>query len=410
MTAPPAPATRVALLGSATLTIMAAAIMSPSLPSMRADFRSDVLVRLALTVTCLAIAVSAPIAGVVADRFGRKPLLTGSLVLYAVAGTAGLYAPGLGALIFSRAVLGLAVGGIMTAISALIADLFTGPARARFLGLQQAFASLGGVVFLPLAGALAAVGWRAPFWLYAASLLVVPIVVVAVTDRPAEAAPAAAPPPGRSAPYLGIYAVALLATLVFFMVPTQLPFLLADLTASTVVVGVAVAASTASSAVAAVGYAALRRRLGFAAITTLSVALLGAGWAIVGLTTALPVILAGVLIGGAGVGFAVPNLNTWLSELAPPARRGRVLGGLVTAIFLGQFLSPLVLAPLVGALGIARSFVVAGVACVVLTVATTAAASLRRRRPAAGPAGLSSTADPSESSVAPSSRGSSDDQ
>jgi MFS family permease len=392
--APPAAATRVALLASATLTIMAAAIIAPGLPEMQRVFAAEpgagVLVRLSLTVTSLAIAVNAPIAGAWADRFGRRPLLVGSLVLYAVAGTAGLYVPGLIPLILTRVALGLAVGGIMTSISALITDLFEGAGRARFLGLQAAFASLGGVVFLPLAGVLADLNWRAPFWLYGVSALIAPLAVLAVRDRPRRRgqpdATVRAAAPAHRGTVVGIYAVALLATLVFFMAPTQLPFLLEPMSVPPALIGVAVGASTASSAVASLRYAGLRRRLGFGAVTALSVVLLGVGWLIVGLTAALPVILAGVLIGGVGVGLAVPNLNTWLSELAPPARRGRILGGLVTAIFLGQFLSPLLLAPLVGALGIASTFVVvggAGAGVAVLAAAVAATASRRNGHNAA---------------------------
>ncbi len=58
-------------------------------------------------------------------------------------------------LLLTRTLLGAAVGGILTAVSAMITDWFDGPRRASYLGLQQAFAGLGGVVFLPLAAVLA---------------------------------------------------------------------------------------------------------------------------------------------------------------------------------------------------------------------------------------------------------------
>ncbi|MGH3589278.1 MAG: MFS transporter, partial [Pseudonocardia sp.] len=45
-----------------------------------------------------------------------------------------------------------------------------------------------------------------------------------------------------------------------------------------------------------------------------------------------------------------------------PDRRGRVLSGLVTGTFLGQFLSPLVVEPLVRTAGIAGTFTWTGVA------------------------------------------------
>ncbi|MFC6662260.1 hypothetical protein [Deinococcus multiflagellatus] len=43
-----------------------------------------------------------------------------------------------------------------------------------------------------------------------------------------------------------------------------------------------------------------------------------------------------------------PNLYAWLADLTPPAWRGRVTAGMSSAVFLGQFLSPLVLASSAG--------------------------------------------------------------
>lgn len=343
------------VLASATLTIMAAAIIAPSLPAMGEVYGEGVLVRLALTITSLAIAISAPVAGLVADRTGRKPLLVASLVLYAVSGTAGFFVTGLPVLLGTRTLLGLAVGGIMTAVSALITDWFDGPERGRFLGLQQAFASLGGVVFLPLAGVLAGISWRLPFWLYGFAALVALAAVAGLREEPRpvqQAAPGGFP---RSAVW--IYLLALVATLVFYMAPTQLPFLLRDLGSGPAVIGFVVAGSTLTS----VAGALLFPRMPKGRITAVSVALLGVGWLLIGFAGNVWLVTAGLLVGGFGVGLVVPNLNLRLADLAPPAQRGRVLSGLVAGIFLGQFLSPLVIAPLVQTAGIAAAFTWTGV-------------------------------------------------
>lgn len=363
------------LLVSSTLTIMAAAIIAPSLPEMQQVFSgvpaADLLVRLTVTITSLAIGITAAVVGGVSDRFGRKPVLVASLVLYAVAGTAGWFLSDLYLLLGARALLGVAVGGITISVSALITDWFDGPRRAAFLGRQAAFASLGGVVFLPLSGVLAGVAWDAPFWVYAVSLLVVPFAVVGVREaRSRTAAPAdrAAVPHGadRRPRVTGslalVYAVAWAGTLVFFMAPTQLPFLLQGFNASTTMVGVAVAGSTASSALAAVGYARVRRVLSQELVTALSLGLLGAGWLVIGVAGSLPLVVLGTLVGGLGVGLVIPNLNLWVAGLVPAARRGRALGGLVSAIFLGQFASPLLLQPVVSALGASGAFLVTGAA------------------------------------------------
>lgn len=183
---PPSPTavpllTRVTLLLTAALTIMSGATIAPSLPAMQQHFaalpNAAVLVRLTVTVVGLAIALSAPLSGWLTDRIGRKRVLVAALVLYALAGSSGLYAPDLPALMLGRVLLGLAVGATMTAGSALAADLFVGEARARFLGFQSAFTSLGGVLFLPLGGLLAGVGWRAPFAVYLSALLIVPLAL-----------------------------------------------------------------------------------------------------------------------------------------------------------------------------------------------------------------------------------------
>ncbi len=367
--AAPARPARGTVLAAATLTIMAAAIIAPSLPQMRAAFAgtpgADVLVRLTLTVTSLAIAISAPLSGLVADRLGRRPLLVAGLVLYALTGTAGFAVGDLYLLLITRALLGVAVGAIMTAISAMITDWFDGPRRASFLGLQQAFAGLGGVVFLPLAGLLAAVSWQLPFLIYAAAALIVPFALLTLREAPRPERPAA--PSGHdgrrtTARVAGVYALALVATLVFYMAPTQLPFLLAGFGTGPVVTGAVIAGSTLTSAAGALAFPALRRRLTSATITTVSVALLGLGWLLTGTAGTVVQIAAGLLVGGAGVGLAVPNLNLRLTELAPPDRRGRILSGLVTGIFLGQFLSPLAVQPLVQAYGLAGAFTWTGVA------------------------------------------------
>ncbi|MFC9253412.1 MFS transporter [Amycolatopsis thailandensis] len=355
------------VLAAAPLTIMAAAIIAPSLPEMREVFSgtpgSGLLVRLALTVTSLAIAISAPLSGIVADRVGRRPLLLAGLGLYAVAGTAGFFVDDLYLLLVTRAGLGIAVGGIMTSISTLITDWFSGPGRASFLGLQQAFASLGGVVFLPLAGLLATVSWQAPFWVYSVSAIVAVFAIFSLReprrDEPAAGTSERTRLPGR---IVGVYVLALVATLIFYMAPTQLPFLLEGFGSGPAVIGAVVAGSTLTSVVGALVFPRLRERLSATAITISSVALLGAGWLVIGAAGTVAQIVAGLLVGGFGVGLVVPNLNLRLAEFAHPAQRGRVLSGLVTGIFLGQFLSPLVVQPLVQGIGIADAFTWTGIA------------------------------------------------
>jgi len=83
---------------------------------------------------------------------------------------------------------------------------------------------------------------------------------------------------------------------------------------------------------------------------------MGLSWVLIGTAQSLPQVTLGLLLLGVGNGWATPNLAVWMASVAPPAHRGRLLGGLTTAIFLGQFCSPLITQPLSAGLGLGAVF------------------------------------------------------
>jgi MFS family permease len=104
---------KLTLLLVSSLTIMSLITISPALPQMAIAFsgvkNSGFLVKLVLTIPALMIAVFSPITGRLIDRYGRLKILWFSLVLYAIAGSAGYYLKDLYQILISRAVLGMAV-------------------------------------------------------------------------------------------------------------------------------------------------------------------------------------------------------------------------------------------------------------------------------------------------------------
>lgn len=372
------PVLKATLLASAMLTIMAGATIAPGLPGMLRHFQdipnADLLVKLVITTTALAVALFAPVAGIIADKIGRKPLLVFGLLLYVLAGTSGGWLESLYLILIGRALLGVAVASIMTATNALISDYFTGAARAAFIGLSSAFTSFGGVILLPLGGILADAGWHVPFWVYLASLLILPTAITMLFEPKRQGSPQSVA--GSDAtifprPLLfTIYALAFLHMIVFYLGPTQMPFLLVEIgKLKPSQTGYAMGVFTLAGAIVALNYARLKTRFHFAQLAAFGFALLGVGWIMSGLANGLVLMLVGFVVSGLGGGMLIPNWTTWVSSFAPAHLRGRLLGGLTTSIFLGQFFSPLLAQPFVPVFGL--GYVIAGFGAFAVLVALT---------------------------------------
>ncbi|MEW2454138.1 hypothetical protein [Streptomyces albus] len=140
------------------------------------------------------------------------------------------------------------------------------------------------------------------------------------------------------------------------MGPAQLPSPLHNFGSRPGVAGAVIAGSAVTGTFGTPAFPQLRRRPTTTAITTVSITLLGAGRLPGGTGGMVVRVLGGMLAGGTGAGLVAPDLNLLLSELAPDGRHGRVLSGLVTAVFLGQFLSPPALQRLVRGTGLAVAF------------------------------------------------------
>ena len=395
---PENPVLKATLLFTSTLIVMAAGIIAPALPLMQAHFAEVAnvafWVRLVLTLPALFIAATAPIAGYLVDRIGRKTVLVISTLIYGFSGVAGYLAPTLSLLLASRALLGISVGGLMTSVTTLIADYYAGAARARFMGLQAGFMGLGGTAFLALGGVLADVSWRVPFLIYFFAFVILPFIVLALyepllgeqcAEKPnpisdpagcvAESmraveggvptASMAAPFPIRLAVF--VYSVMIGIQIIFYLIHVQLPFYLQDLTgASASQSGLAISVMAFFYALASLQYGRVASRLDHFEVLTIAFALVGVGYLLISSAGGWAIIVLGLLLGGIGLGLLVPNLNVWLADETPPALRGRALGGLTTALFLGQFLSPIVGQPVSAVVGLGGLYLSAGALLLVI--------------------------------------------
>ncbi len=105
----------------------------------------------------------APVIGNLSDRFGRRPVLLGSLLGFGIDYLFLALAPTYSWLFLGRIIAGI-TGASFTTASAYIADISTEETRAKNFGMIGAAFGLGFVIGPALGGLLAGFGLRAPFY------------------------------------------------------------------------------------------------------------------------------------------------------------------------------------------------------------------------------------------------------
>ena len=139
-----------------------------------------------LAVGLAGMALGSPIAGYFGDRFGRRPALIGSVLVFGLATTATAFVHGLVGLTILRLLTGMGTGGALPNVSALTAEFAPLRRRATAVKLTILCLPLGGM----LGGLLAAVvlprfGWRGLYLVGGGiPLVLTAIILVGLPESP----------------------------------------------------------------------------------------------------------------------------------------------------------------------------------------------------------------------------------
>ena len=101
----------------------------------------------------LASTVAAPLMGILADRFGRRPVILLSLATYVLAFSGYLFATTAWLFILLRGIAGIFTAGLIPAITSMVGDVASENRRAQWIGIVNGGASVGWIVG-PLFGGL----------------------------------------------------------------------------------------------------------------------------------------------------------------------------------------------------------------------------------------------------------------
>ncbi len=396
------------LLVASTLTVMAGAAVAPVLALIQNDLGlSATAAGFIITTHGLTIALCSPFVGRLVDSWGVRGPLTVGLVVYGLGGGLGTVATTYPVLIASRVVLGLGAAMVFTATTVALLDLYAGGERRdRLMGWRTTAITIGGVVWPLFSGVLGEVSWHAAFAVYLVGLPLALAVFVSVprtansvrTPEPVdpvaavdpephpepvdphpnvEAGVAEAPRPAAtrqllgSRAMLGLLGVVLVSGVMMYVPAVFLPKRLEQIGIQSAVVVAIYAVVLASVAASLIGlcYARLRTRFDHAVIMRLAAGSWALGLLIYGCVGQPVILLIAPVLIGAGNALAMPTLTVLVADRAPLELRGRATSLLSTAIFAGQFLSPLLVGPLIAATSYQVGFLAAAVLAAVVLVA-----------------------------------------
>jgi len=255
----------------------------------------------------------------------------------------------------------------MTVAGTLVGDYFEGEERHKYTGLQAAFMNIGGIVFITLGGFLAEISWQTPFLIYLAAFLMIPLVIKYLYE----------PKIHHEYTYgtfslkevIHIFFYTFVGIIIFYMIPTQIPFLLhSTFGVNGAETGLAIAATMVTSSIMATQYKRIKQKITYHKAYAIVALGFGFGFLLIASAHSLATIFIGLAVTGIGAGVMIVNSMNHLLHAAPAKARGKAVGFNTSVMSAAMFLSPVMVAPLVTLFGLQMSFGVLGAVLLVIAL------------------------------------------
>jgi MFS family permease len=309
----------------------------------------------------LGATLAAPFLGSLADRIGRRPLVIGSLAIYALAFTGFLLATSAEAFVVVRGLAGGLTAGLIPAVMGIVADIAPVDRRARYVGVVNGGASLGWVIGPLLGGFLYdRWGFAIPFGM-SVGIAVLALVLAALTlpethaiarpsrrpsgaGAPRRAVPAYLKPyraSGRLQPLVVLLLISFGVLFAWAFIEPQLMFYAYDeLAWTSAQLGLAMSMYGLAVALGEFGLGGWSDRVGRKPILILGLVLFTAQFGGLVLSGSFLWIAVGFVVAGLGNALFDPALNALFLDLAPEEHKSEVMGMKSTASSLGSTLGP----------------------------------------------------------------------
>jgi len=348
------------------LTMMSNVAIVTTLPYIKKYFNNveniDFLSKLILTAPSLAIAFLAPFLGHIIHRIGSKKSTVIGLIMFSIFGSAGLYLNSIYSILISRVLLGIAIAVLMITATTFIGEYFIGEERHKFMGLQSIFIALGGVFFTVTGGILSDIKWRYSFGVYFIGLFVLYLIVKYIHKKDMlDFKEIKEIGNNINVNLIHVYFLAFLLMLVFYIIPTQIPFLLMHkFKANGSFTSMIIANAFFFNMLGAFSFAKLKKRFHFFKLYLLGFLVMAIGFIGIGMIKSIYFFFITSSLTGFGAGILIPTIRSWLLHNAHYTKQVKASGYLTSSLYLGQFASPIVFHPFIDIFGIQRFFFIIG--------------------------------------------------
>ncbi|NVK72386.1 MAG: MFS transporter [Oceanospirillaceae bacterium] len=338
----------ITLLYAQILPVMAIVCLFPAIPKLFQHFgdieNAKILIPMIVTIPSLFLAITAPFAGMISDRYGRRVCFIGGMALYSITGIIPVLTNNIETIVASRAVLGIAEAFVVTVSSTLIADYF-GEKRHGWVSWVGITTSIAGTLLVIAGGVLADISWKGPFFIY---LLAIPgfIMTLLFIDEPIKDSSKYNPSKNKSSGFpfkaaMLIGSVTLISSVIYYVEPLNVANILAATGVTSFShIGLIQAATTLPYILGALLY----RRLfhwTIGSLLSLAAVLIAIGQVVIGLAPTYIEVSFGAVIQQLGAGIVIPALLAWGQSVLPFEQRSRGMGIWATAFFTGTFLCPM---------------------------------------------------------------------
>jgi predicted MFS family arabinose efflux permease len=307
---------RVVMLTGGIIAALALMGLTAVLPQIQADLahtaNDKLLVKLLGPIVGLTMVIGSPLVGFLVDRLGFRRVLITNCVVYALAGTAGLY-------------------------------------------INSLMALLGTIVLHPVIGLLGELGWRWPFVVYSLGLVLAVVAIVGFRTPGSIARPAAAAATGEKLlswfPFRFI-PLALVIGSITYLPTVYFPFVIRTVgVTSPTVISLVLLADSVLGALLSMQFGRSQRYFSSHMAFALSFSCTGLGMAIVAMASGYAGVVVGIMVFGCGIGWFVPNLMTSAARHVSTDRQGRTVGLIKAAHYVSAPAAIAAVEPLTRAIG-----------------------------------------------------------